>query len=160
MQESPLTFWITFLCVVAAVIVLAISIRPWMAIRRRRWLEQSKRLFRQHRERLEAKLVDLAEQSGKPRGLKWQRCDFSDEVAFARDCNSGMLTALVALTISFEAVEGGGMEDVEAVGNLRAATAVFFLEGNRWDTHGRVIFNLEPAEAIERFQGVLVRIYD
>ncbi|MEK6248535.1 MAG: hypothetical protein N2C12_10180, partial [Planctomycetales bacterium] len=63
-------------------------------------------------------------------------------------------------TISFEAIEGGGMEEVEAVSNLRAATAVFFMDGDRWDTRGRVIFNLEPAEAIERFQGVLIRIYD
>jgi hypothetical protein len=55
-----------------------------------------------------------------------------------------------------EAVEGGGMEEVEAVSNLRAATAVFsFDEKTRWTTDGRAIFNLNPAEAIQYYQANL-----
>ena len=65
------------------------------------------------------------------------------------------LYALVAATISFEAIEGGGMEDVEAVGNLRSATAVFLHRDRQWTTDGRVIFNLEPAEALARFDATL-----
>ena len=79
---------------------------------------------------------------------------------FARDRESGNMTALVSVTISFVAIEDGGMEDVEAVGNLRAATAVFFLKDQRWETLGRAIFNLEPTEAIQRFQHTLEQIRD
>ena len=71
---------------------------------------------------------------------------------FAKDRATGQLRALVAVTISFEAIEGGGMEDVEAVGNLRAATAVFFFDGTKWKTNGRALFNLNPAEAIEHYR--------
>jgi hypothetical protein len=71
---------------------------------------------------------------------------------------TGVLYALNGATISFEAIEGGGMEDVEAVGNLRSATAVFVYRDGEWTTDGRVIFNLEPAEAIERFDGALRQV--
>jgi hypothetical protein len=73
---------------------------------------------------------------------------------FAVD-SKGVLYALVAATISFEAIEGGGMEEVEAVGNLRSATAVFVFRRSEWTTDGRVIFNLEPAEALRRFEAAL-----
>lgn len=58
---------------------------------------------------------------------------------------------LVGVTIAFEAIVGGGMEEVEAVGNLRAATAVFTWNGREWTTVGRAVFNLEPAEVLERY---------
>ncbi len=44
------------------------------------------------------------------------------------------------------------MEDVEAVGNLRAATAVFFYDGKKWTTSGRALFNLNPSEAIRHYR--------
>jgi hypothetical protein len=48
------------------------------------------------------------------------------------------------------------MEEVEAVSNLRAATAVFsFDEKRQWYTEGRAIFNLNPAEAIQYYQANL-----
>jgi hypothetical protein len=56
------------------------------------------------------------------------------------------------VTIGFEAIEGGGMEDVEAVGNLRAATAIFTWAGADWTTAGRAVFNLEPREVLERYR--------
>ena len=78
-------------------------------------------------------------------------CDFDDEVTFARDRQNRQLRALVGVTISFEAVEGGDMEDVEAVGNLRAATAVFLFGHGQWHTDGRAVFNLNPDETIRHF---------
>ena len=59
------------------------------------------------------------------------------------------------MTISFEAIEGGGMEEVEAVGNLRAATAVFTWKNGQWTTQGRAVFNLEPREVLERYRDSL-----
>ena len=73
----------------------------------------------------------------------------------ARDRATGQLVALVGVTISFSAIEGGGMEDVEAVGNLRAATAVFNWNGRQWTTDGRAVFNLEPREVLDRYKDSL-----
>jgi hypothetical protein len=131
---------------------------PWAAQRRAAELTQARREFHHCRERLEAKFVQLASASGKPRGLRWTNCDFDDDVAYARDRQSGALCAFVGVTISFEAVVGGGMEDVEAVGNLRAATAVFRYAERRWNTDGRAIFNLNPTEAIAHFRDDLVLV--
>lgn len=115
-------------------------------------LESVRDVFHLRREMLEAKFLSLASQSGKPRGLTWVDCDFEDHVSFARDRHSRQLRALVGVTIRFEAVEGGGMEDNPNVGNLKAATAVFRFENGQWVTDGRAIFNLNPEEAIKHFQ--------
>ena len=130
-----------------------IATRP----RRRRKLEQAqylsaRRQFAFRREWLEAHFLTLAGKSGRPRGLAWADCEFDDGVSFARDRGSGELRALVGVTISFAAIEGGGMEDVEAVGDLRAATAVFRFDGAQWVTDGRAVFNLNPAETIRCYQ--------
>lgn len=126
--------------------------RPWRNRKREAQLARARQDFHRQRERLEAKFVQLAGQSGKPRGLEWTGCDFEDEVVYARDRRSGQLSAFVGVTISFEAIAGGGMEDVEAVGNLRAATAVFRLDAARWHTDGRALFNLNPTEAVRYYQ--------
>ncbi len=108
--------------------------------------------FHQRREWLEARFYTLAANRGKPRGLAWVDCDFDGPVAWARDRESGELRALVGITILFEAVEGGGLENNPNVGNRRAATAVFRLKDSQWETDGRALFNLSPTQAIEHFQ--------
>ncbi len=118
-------------------------------------IEHARQTFQLRREWLEADFVSRAGSSGKPRGLRWMNCDFDDGVAFARDRRTGQFRALVGVTISFEAIEGGGMEDVEAVSNLRAATVVFRLDGPEWQADGRALFNLNPEEAIEHYQSDL-----
>jgi hypothetical protein len=129
----------------------ALAWRPVRAIFRERELQRARREFHRQRERLEARFLTLAAATGKPRGLRWADCDFDDAVAYARDRHSGELSAFVAATIAFEAVPGGGMEDVEAVGNLRAGTAVFLYRRRHWTTEGRAVFNLNPTEAIEYY---------
>jgi len=119
---------------------------------------QAKALFTQRRERLEAKFFTHASESGRPRGLAWTNCDFQDETLFARDRKSGDLRALVGVTISFEAIEGEGMEDNPNVGNLRAATSVFYYDGQEWSTTGRAIFNLEPSDALDHYAHELERL--
>ena len=61
---------------------------------------------------------------------------FDDDVIYARDRKTGGLKALVAIEVCFEAIEGGGMEEV-MVSNVRAATAEFLHDGERWFTKGR-----------------------
>src|SRR5262245_60587699 len=148
--------WIWIAVGAAAVLLLAVAaICIWRPIRksmRETQLVKARQDFHLQRERLEAKFFELAGNSGKPRGLRWVGCDFEDDVSYARDRHSGELAALVAVTISFEAVPGGPMEHVEAVGNLRAATAVFRHSRGRWQTDGRAVFNLNPAEAIAYYR--------
>lgn len=119
---------------------------------------QAQTRFLQQREHLEADFFRRASASGRPRGLRWKACDWDREVAFARDRRTGQLTALAAVTIQFEAIEGGDMEGLPAVGNLRNASGVFYFERGRWRTAGRAVFNLNPGEALEHFKGQYERL--
>lgn len=130
-------------------------IRRLLIYRREVNIASARKRFLLRREWLEAEFLQAASTTGRPRGLAWVDCEFANDVSFARDRKSGELTALVAVAIRFEAIEGGGMEDVEAVGNQKAATAVFRHDGSRWSTDGRAIFNLNPVEAIEYYQSEL-----
>ena len=153
------TWWI--FAAAGAALVAAVAAFVWRRVNAhlaRAEYQRRRKEFHRQRERLEAKFVELAAASGKPRGLRWTDCSFDDDVTYARHRQTGELCAFVAVTIAFEAVEGGGMEDVEAVGNLRAATAVFRLGRGRWQTDGRAIFNLNPAEAIAYYQDNLVLV--
>ena len=141
--------------VVASLLVVGAAALAWRPVRariREKELARARKDFHRHREHLEARFLRLATESGKPRGLEWVRCDFDDDVLYARHRRSGELSAFVSVTIGFEAVEGGGMEEVEAVSNLRAATAVFRVERGNWATDGRALFNLNPVEAIAYYQ--------
>ena len=111
--------------------------------------------FSAHRHRLQEDFRAAANVTGKPRGLVWKRCEFQNGLVLARDRATGELLGLVGATISFEAVPGGGMEEVEAVGNLRAATAVLTWTGHDWTTAGRAVFNLEPREVLDRYRDSL-----
>ena len=91
--------------------------------------------------------------SGKPRGLRWVHCEWQQPVSFGRDVRSRLLTAFVSVEIHFEAVEGGDMEDVEAVSTIRDACAVFHYRTGHWGTGGKALFNMNPGEAIERLAG-------
>ncbi len=138
--------------------LLAVARRPSKVSRQTAEYDHARRDFHQQRERLEARFFQIASNSGKPRGLRWVECEFENDVTYARNRATAELCAFVGVTIAFEAIEGGLMEGVEAVGNLRAATAVFRLEGGRWHTDGRAIFNLSPTEAIAYYQDNLVMV--
>jgi len=135
-------------------------VRPYRAARRAERLALQQRDFRRQREQLEAKFIDQAAASGKPRGLRWSDVSFEDEVFYARDRRTQGLKALVAIEVSFEAIEGGGMEEVEAVSNVRAATAEFLHDGNRWHTDGRVFFNLAPKGLVRYLHADLESVED
>ncbi|MFM8282573.1 MAG: hypothetical protein ACKOCW_03360 [Planctomycetaceae bacterium] len=136
-------------------LVMAIILRPIRLAREAERLARSQRDFHRQREQLEAKFIDKAAASGKPRGLRWTDVQFDDAIIYARDRRSGLLKALVAVEVSFEAVAGGGMEEVEAVSNVRAATAEFLFDGGRWRTEGRVYFNLQPSATVKYLGGDL-----
>jgi hypothetical protein len=130
----------------------------WRVFARGPNVEQARRLFQHQRERLELQFFQSAAASGKPRGLRWKAIDWESGAEFARERASGRLAALVGVTIQFEAIEGGDMEGLPAVGNLRNASAVFFFHGGRWHTTGRTIFNLNPDEALAHFRNQYERL--
>ncbi len=115
-------------------------------------VQRARALFLMQREHLEADFLRAAAATRKPRGLRWKNCEWDREVALARNRQTGELTALVGVTVQFEAIEGSDMEGLPAVGNLRNASGVFYFQRGRWRTGGRAVFNLNPAEAIEHFK--------
>ena len=147
-------FSIWYIIAAIAVFLLVLPFLP--PVRRwnlRRETTHARDQFRVQREQLEARFFDMARSIGKPRGLRWMECDWQDKVNFARDTKTGMITAFAAVNIRFEAIEGGDMEDVEAVGLIRDAAAVFHYQNGNWGTGGRALFNMNPADAVDRLQG-------
>ncbi|HEY2881395.1 MAG TPA: hypothetical protein VGJ15_03155 [Pirellulales bacterium] len=142
-------------------LVAGIAVGVWLSRRhyansRQLQLTEAQRLFHRMREQLEAKFLQKAALTGKPRGLRWADCEFENEVTYARDRQTRELSAFVAVSIKFEAIAGGGMEEVEAVGNAKYGTAVFHFDPrHHWQTEGRAIFNLNPSEAVHRFHDTL-----
>ena len=115
-------------------------------------------LFALTRPRLEEEFFATAAASGKPRGLRWKACEWEPRVEFARERATGNYVALVGVVLQFEAIEGGDMEGLPAVGNLRNASAVFFFHGGAWRTTGKAVFNLNPDEALARFKNQYDRL--
>lgn len=114
-------------------------------------VERAREMFKLQREKLEAQFLQAAAASGKPRGLRWKDCQWESTVEFVRDRKAGQIAALVGVTIQFEAIEGGDMEGLPAVANLRNASAVFFYHAGQWSTVGRAVFNMNPDEAVRHF---------
>ncbi len=138
--------------VLAAVAVLAVIVVLLWRVGRSADPRLAREQFLRQREHLEAEFFTAAAGSGKPRGLRWKAVEWGPAVEFARERPTGKLAALVGITIRFEAIEGGDMEGLPAVGNLRNASAVFFHDRGRWHTTGRAVFNLNPDEAVAHFK--------
>jgi len=140
--------------------LVAFGLLTWVVRRRSSRIapEQALTRFQQQREHLEADFLQTAARSGKPRGLRWKHCEWQSDPVFARDKNTRELTALVGVTIQFEAIEGSDMEGLPAVGNLRHASGVFFFRGGRWRTAGKAVFNLDPSETLEHFKQQYERV--
>lgn len=155
-MDSP-EFWLAFLASIVACAAIALLLRWLKKHDPRASVEFARAVFAREKAQLEAQFFKAASVSGKPRGLRWKECQWNELIAWVRDKASGQLLALVGVTISFEAIEGGDMEGVEAVGNLRNATAVFIFDGE-WRTAGRVVFNLNPDEAVVHFKDGYERV--
>ncbi len=145
-------WWIVAGIVAVGVVALICAWKPLQHRWLRRDAEQARQTFRLHRELLEAKFFTMASSLGKPRGLRWLDCQWQDQVVFARDRQAGLITAFVGVNIRFEAIEGGDMEDVAAVGTVRDACALFHYQLGGWGTGGRALFNMDPQTAVDRLQ--------
>lgn len=148
---AGLGWWLIPLLIAAALLLLLAGWKPLRAWVQELQAERARELFALQRERLEAKFLEAANASGKPRGLRWADCEWASQVHYVRDRRSGEILALIEVTVRFEAVPDGPMEDWPAVRDLRQATGVFFFEKGQWHTHGRALFNLTPDQALDHF---------
>ena len=86
--------WIVVgLVFVAGIVFGVIATKKRHLVTRQRQLDEARLLFHRMREQLEAKFLQRAALSGKPRGLRWADCEFEHDVAYARDRQSGQLCA-------------------------------------------------------------------
>lgn len=143
MTES---WWILAGCGFAAVIVLAAAWWPMRSSRRDTKLADARKEFHRQREWLEVRFIQSATSKAKPGSPRWADCDFDNDVAYVRNRATSELSAFVGITIAFD--DAPGSSGTSGYGNLRMGTAVFRFTGQRWDTDGRAILNLSPAEAI------------
>jgi hypothetical protein len=156
MLETAWPWLLLAVALVAGTVVL--FWKPLKAFGQEVQLERARELFKLQRERLEAKFFSTAAASGRPRGLRWLECQWGELVEFVRERRTREIVALVGVTIRFEAIEGGDMEGLAAVENLRNASAVFFFHRGQWMTVGKAVFNMNPNEAVEHFKNQYDRV--
>ncbi len=152
-------WWIVGLFVSVGAVLVGVLWRPVRNTIRESRFDQARRQFHRQRERLEARFLQLAATSGKAPRLRWEDCDFANDVTYARDRRSRRLCAFVAVTIAYEHPESGMvLDEIGSVTKLRAATAVFHFDRGRWDTLGRTVFDLNPTEAVSHFKDHFVML--
>jgi hypothetical protein len=152
-----LYIWIAVLAIIAVGAAM-LAVRRQRSSRRQTMRREAVAEFEAARSALEPAFLAAASATGRPRGLRWTGCRLEGPPLFAADRVSDELFALVGATVSFAAIEGGGMEEVEAVGNLRAATAVFVRRDGAWTSDGRAVFNLDPAATLAHYRDSLALI--
>ncbi len=144
-------WWIITLFAAVATGIVAAMWRPTLVSFRESRFSHARRRFHLQRERLEARFLQLAAASGRAPRLRWEDCDFADDVTYARDRRSRKLCAFVAVTIAYDT--GPEMlHDTGGMSNLRAATAVFHFDRGQWNTFGRTVFDLNPTEAVTHYE--------
>lgn len=109
--------------------------------------QQILRAFDGKKQQLQEEFFKAASATGKPRGLRWKNCDWLSTYSLVQDPDSAMYTLFCGVNISFEAIEGGDMEGLEAVSMIRDGSAVFHSQEGRWGTGGKVLFNMTPETA-------------
>ena len=114
--------------------------------------ERARESFRLQKERLEGEVLKAASASGKPRGLRWVSCRFSEGFTLVRDRATRRLAALIPVTVVFDPVPGGDMEGIEAATQPRQATAVLHFRHGEWVSDGRTLFNVTPSDALRLHQ--------
>ncbi|MFZ5829576.1 MAG: hypothetical protein ACOY3P_05790 [Planctomycetota bacterium] len=149
--------WWVVLIAGAALAVIAALWRPARSAAREARVAMARRDFRLKREWLEAKFVQRAAARSQSGVVRWSDCEFADDVAYVRNRSTQELSAFVAVTVPVEDVDlGAPTEDL--MGSMRIGTAIFRFDRDHWDTDGRAILNLTPAEAIRFYQSDLERI--
>jgi hypothetical protein len=148
-------YWLVALVVAVGIGVTVWLWRPLQARRRQRCFAHARRDFHLQRERLEMKFIHLAEAGSGPHALRWQNCEFDDDVSYVRHRASGEVSAFVGITV-MSADPASPLTDIaDLIDHLHVGTAIFRFDGTRWETDGKAILNLNPAEAIRHYRNDL-----
>jgi hypothetical protein len=106
--------------------------------------------FRQNRDELLEAFLTAARATGKPRSLTWETIQANGEPLLVEDRVAGRLVALLPVIVWFEPVPDSEMEDIPQAREPRPVTALFTFENGQWQTVGRAVFNLSPAQVVEK----------
>jgi len=154
--------WVIALFAAVATGIVAVVWRPTLVSFRESRFSHARRQFHRQREYLEARFLHLATASGRASRLRWEECEFADDVTYARDRHSRKLCAFVAVTMAYDTgadmMNNGGLMGGGSTTDLRSATAVFHLAHGRWNTYGRTVFDLNPTEAVIHFKDHFVML--
>jgi hypothetical protein len=110
-------------------------------------------LFRRERDELMELFLEAARATGKPRELTWESVEPNGEPLLVEDRTADRLVALVPVVVQFEPVPGSEMEEVPQAWEPRPVTALFTYERGEWRSVGRAVFNLSPAQVVEKSGG-------
>lgn len=106
--------------------------------------------FSANRPALVAEFLRAAAKQGRPRGVEWVSAEPAGEPTFVRDPKTGGRVALLPVVVTFRPEEGSELEDVPQAREPRTVTAMFTHDRGGWRTVGRAVFNLTPAQVVER----------
>lgn len=129
-------------CVLVFLAVVTASIVGYLATRQPTPTRLRSRLEKDLPE-LQDDFVVAAQKLGKPRGLTWKHCDWEQERLLARDRTTDAVVALVGVTLHLAAPDSA--EEI-----TQPASALFYYTAGRWQTLGKTIFQMRPAEVLER----------
>lgn len=140
--------WMTAITTLAVLVYFLFRWIPRLILAIR--LEQAQESLRLQQQRLEEMVLRQGIASGKPRGLKWRRCQFQGEPLWLHEEEKGQVAVLVPLVVEFE--PQGEPEDWEGhpMNDPRRGVVLFFLRRGEWESAGRVLFNLTPQQAAEQ----------
>lgn len=105
--------------------------------------------FRRQQQELQKQFFAQAAATGRPRGLRWKNCEWLTTFALVEDTTQNLFTMFCGVNVYFEAIEGGDMEDVEAVSTIREGSAMFHSQNGHWGSGGRILFNMNPSTAAQ-----------
>lgn len=152
-------WWIVLIVAAIAAILFLVAWRPYQIVVRETRFVETMKSFRLHRERLEAKFIQLASTNARPNSPHWEECFFDDDIAYVRSRRTGELSAFVALTVATDVPEvqalGTGRFGSSSIESIRTGTAIFRFDRNHWETDGRAILDLNPTEAIQFYHNDL-----
>jgi hypothetical protein len=150
--------WWIILTAAVVVGVLVYVAWPLKKTSRQVHFARARREFHRHREWLEAKFIRLAASRATDGSPRWDDCYFDDAVAYVRNRNTNELSAFVEVTVAVDDFPGSPTDVAGIVSNVRVGTAVFRYDRDHWETDGRAILNLSPAEAIRLYRNDLEMI--
>lgn len=84
--------------------------------------------------------------------LRTRDCEWTEEVAFAYERDSGLISAFAGVVLLFESDADGEFESETNLALPRDAVAVFFYRNGLWEWSGRTLFNMDPPVALKRFE--------